>query len=179
MQTDVEDGADALVKNGTVDASRICIMGGSYGGYAALAGATLTPERYACAVSINGLSDPERMRNRVESGSQGKKSMVAEWWRKSMGEDTAQLRKISPIENVEKARAPILIVHGADDSVVPIEQGRSMNGRLKRAGKDVRYVEMAGDDHWLSTAPTRTQMLSEVEKFLADHLARKTTTAAN
>jgi dipeptidyl aminopeptidase/acylaminoacyl peptidase len=63
--------------------------------------------------------------------------------------------------------------------VVPIEQGRSMNGRLKRAGKDVRYVEMAGDDHWLSTAPTRTQMLSEVEKFLADHLARKTTTAAN
>ena len=60
MQTDVEDGAAALVKAGYVDAARICIMGASYGGYAALAGATVTPERYACAVSVNGVSDPER-----------------------------------------------------------------------------------------------------------------------
>jgi acetyl esterase/lipase len=176
MQTDVEDGVDALVKNGTVDAARVCIMGGSYGGYAALAGATLTPERYTCAVSINGLSDPERMRNEVERGDQGKKSMVAEWWRKSMGEDVGHLRKISPVENAAKARAPILIIHGADDSVVPVVQSRSMHGKLKRAGKNVTYIEMPGDDHWLSGAATRTQMLSEVEKFLAVQLAPKGST---
>jgi dipeptidyl aminopeptidase/acylaminoacyl peptidase len=58
MQTDVEDGADALVKNGTVDAARICIIGASYGGYALHAGASLTPGRYTCAASVNGLSDP-------------------------------------------------------------------------------------------------------------------------
>jgi dipeptidyl aminopeptidase/acylaminoacyl peptidase len=170
MQTDVEDGADALVKMGTVDGSRICIMGGSYGGYAALAGATLTPERYACAVSVNGVSDLEWMRNNVESGSQGRRGMSAEWWRKSMGEDVKHLRRVSPIENADKARAPILILHGADDTVVPVAQGRDMHAKLRRAKKDVRYVELRGDDHWLSDAPTRTQMLKEMETFLAENL---------
>jgi len=170
MQTDVEDGMDALVRNGTADGARVCIVGASYGGYAALAGAVLTPERYTCAVSVNGVTDLERMRNAVERGEQGKRSMAAEWWRKSMGEDVTHLRKISPIENVVKARAPILIVHGADDTVVPVEQSRSMNGKLKRAGKNVRYVEMPGDDHWLSGAATRTQMLREIETFLAQQL---------
>jgi dipeptidyl aminopeptidase/acylaminoacyl peptidase len=171
IQTDVEDGADALVKNGMVDAARICIMGGSYGGYAALAGATLTPGRYACAASVNGVSDLERMRDAVERG-QGKRGMLAEWWRTSMGGDIKQLRKVSPIENAERARAPILIVHGTNDSVVPVEHGRSMRDKLERADKNVRYVELSGDDHWLSSAETRTLMLREVETFLAENLAR-------
>jgi len=163
----------AVSRNGTVDAARVCIMGGSYGGYAALAGATITPDKYACAVSVNGLSDPERMRNKVESDEKGKRGFEAEWWRKSMGEDIGHLRKVSPIENASKARAPILIVHGADDSVVPVEQSRAMHVKLKRAGRNVTYIEMPGDDHWLSGAATRTQMLREVENFLAKHLAGK------
>jgi dipeptidyl aminopeptidase/acylaminoacyl peptidase len=113
------------------------------------------------------------MRNAVERGQDGKKSAVAEWWRKSMGDDVGQLRRVSPIENTARVRAPVLILHGADDMVVPVEQGRSMSGKLKRAGKDVRYVELKGDDHWLSDASTRTLMLIESEKFLAEHLAKK------
>jgi dipeptidyl aminopeptidase/acylaminoacyl peptidase len=62
---------------------------------------------------------------------------------------------------------------------VPVEQSRAMHGKLKRAGKNVTYIEMPGDDHWLSGAATRTQMLHEVETFLAAHLAPKTTTASN
>lgn len=170
MQTDVEDGADALARMGTVDPARICIVGASYGGYAALAGATLTPDRYACAVSVNGVADLEWMRNNIERGSQGRRGMSAEWWRKSMGEDVSHLRMISPVENASKARAPVLILHGVDDSVVPIEQGRTMHARLRRADKPVRYVELRGDDHWLSDASTRTQMLKEIETFLAEHL---------
>ena len=92
MQTDVEDGVAALVKAGYVDAARICIVGGSYGGYAALVGATVTPEHYACAASINGLRDPERMLNDAQRG--GSTSMGAEWWRKSMGSDMDHLRKV-------------------------------------------------------------------------------------
>ncbi len=171
MQTDVEDGAAALVKAGHVDAARICIMGGSYGGYAALAGATLTPERYACAVSVNGLSDPEDMLKDVQRG--GRNSMVAEWWRKSMGaNDMEHLRKISPLRNAEQVRIPILLLHGVDDSVVPVEQSRDMNAKLLRAKRNVRYVEISGDDHWLSGASTRTQVLKEIETFLAQSLAR-------
>ena len=171
MQTDVEDGAAALVKAGHVDAARICIMGGSYGGYAALAGATLTPERYACAVSVNGLSDPEDLLKDVQRG--GRNSMAAEWWRKSMGaNDMEHLRKISPLRNAEQARIPILLLHGIDDSVVPVEQSRDMNARLLRAKRNVRYVEISGDDHWLSGASTRTQVLKEIETFLAQSLAK-------
>ncbi len=169
MQTDVEDGADALVKSGIVDAARICIMGGSYGGYAALAGATVTPGRYACAVSVNGVSDPEYMLEEAKKGSYGSKGMAAQWWSKSMG-DPKHLRQVSPRAQASRARAPILLIHGTDDSVVPVEQSRRMHTTLRGERKDVTYIELKGDDHWLSSASMRTQMLYEVEKFLARHL---------
>jgi dipeptidyl aminopeptidase/acylaminoacyl peptidase len=169
MQTDVEDGGDALVKMGMIDASRICIMGASYGGYAALFGATVTPDRYACAVSVNGVSDPERMLDNSRKNYLGKKGMAADWWSRSMG-DEKHLRQVSPRAQVARARAPILLIHGTDDSVVPVEQSRRMNDALKKEGKSVRYVELKGDDHWLSSASMRTQMLVEVEKFLATEL---------
>jgi dipeptidyl aminopeptidase/acylaminoacyl peptidase len=169
MQTDVEDGADALVKAGMVDARRICIMGASYGGYAALAGATVTPDRYACAVSVNGVSDPERMLSDAKGSYLGKRGMAAEWWSKSMG-DAKHLHTVSPKAQAAKARAPILIIHGTEDTVVPVEQSRRMTATLKAAGKNVTYVELKGDDHWLSSASMRTQMLQEVEKILASAL---------
>ena len=169
MQTDVEDGMDALVKGGYVDASRVCIMGGSYGGYAALAGATITPERYACAVSVNGVSEPERLLNRALQDRAGSQGMGAEWWNKSMG-PVDHLRKVTPANLADKVRAPMLIIHGLNDAVVPIEQSRLMVRKLKGADKKVKFVELQGDDHWLSLAQTRTLMLSEVEKFLAESM---------
>ena len=94
------------------------------------------------------------------------------------GDNKAHMHKISPIEHVDQVRAPMLLLHGNNDSVVPVEQSRDMSEKLKKAGKNVRYVELKGDDHWLSSAPTRTQMLQEIETFLAEHLASKGTPAA-
>jgi dipeptidyl aminopeptidase/acylaminoacyl peptidase len=169
MQTDVEDGAAALVKGGYVNARRICIMGGSYGGYAALAGATLTPDRYACAVSVNGVTDLEDMLKDVQQG--GKKSMIAEWWGSSMGaDDMEHIRRISPIRHADAVRIPTLLIHGVEDTVVEVDQSRAMHARLVRAKKNVRYVELKGDDHWLSSASTRTRVLQEIETFLAASL---------
>lgn len=171
MQTDVEDGVDALVRAGMVDPQRVCIAGLSYGGYAALAGATLTPEKYACAISINGLSDPISLLNVAQQGALGTRNSGAEWWRASMGaDDMAHLRRVTPIDHAEAVRAPILILHGRDDAVVSVEQSRTMAARLRRANKDVRFVELQGDDHWLSEAPSRTQVLREMEQFLAQHI---------
>jgi dipeptidyl aminopeptidase/acylaminoacyl peptidase len=175
MQTDVEDGADALVKNGTVDAARVCIMGASYGGYAALAGATLTPDRYACAVSVNGLSDP--VQQLIDVTNYDRRSYNAEWWRRSMGDDVKHLRKVSPVEHVEDVRSPILVIHGNEDSVLAAGDSRAYSAKLQRAGKQVRYVELKGDDHWLSAASTRTLMLREIETFLAAQLGPKTDAA--
>jgi dipeptidyl aminopeptidase/acylaminoacyl peptidase len=169
MQTDVEDGVTALVKNGIVDGKRVCIVGGSYGGYAALAGATLTPDLYACAISVNGVSDPEDMLKEAQKAGRG--SMIAEWWGSSMGgDDLDHLRKISPVRHADVVRVPTLLLHGVEDTVVPVEQSRTMHAKLTRAKKNVRYVEIKGDDHWLSSASTRTQVLQEVETFLASSL---------
>ena len=168
MQTDVEDGVDALVKAGIVDAKRVCIVGASYGGYAALAGAALNPERYACAISVNGLSDPVELLRQYERADP--KSIGAEWWRKSMGGDLDQLRKVSPQRQASKVKIPVLLLHGRDDSVVDVEQSRAMNRKLQAAKAPVKFVELGGDDHWLSSASTRTQMLQEIETFLAASL---------
>jgi dipeptidyl aminopeptidase/acylaminoacyl peptidase len=173
MQTDVEDGVTALVRAGMVDESRVCIVGASYGGYAALAGATLTPDRYRCAVSVAGVSDLGLMLTRTERESGGDDSLSSDWWRASIGdrqEDRERIRSVSPANLAARAQAPILLIHGTDDTVVPIEQSRRMQRALESAGKNVRFVELRGDDHWLSDAPTRIQMLREIEGFLAQHL---------
>ena len=85
--------------------------------------------------------------------------------------DPKHLRQVSPRAQAARARAPILLLHGTDDSVVPVEQSRRMHAALRKENKDVTFIELKGDDHWLSTASMRTQMLSEVEKFLARQLA--------
>jgi dipeptidyl aminopeptidase/acylaminoacyl peptidase len=115
---------------------------------------------------VNGLSDPEDLLKDAQSG--GKKTMSAEWWGKSMGSDDMEhLRKVSPIRHADAVRTPVLLIHGVEDTVVPVEQSRRMNEKLQKANKDVKYVELQGDDHWLSSASTRTQVLQEIETFLA------------
>lgn len=170
MQTDVEDGVDALVKAGIVDPKRVCIVGASYGGYAALAGAALTPDKYACAISVNGLSDPVELLRQYERADPT--GIGAEWWRKSMGSDLDHLRKVSPQYQASKVKIPVLLLHGREDSVVDVEQSRAMNRKLQAAKAPVKFVELGGDDHWLSSASTRTQMLQEIESFLAPLLKK-------
>ena len=174
MQTDVEDGVAALIRAGIVDSARVCIVGASYGGYAALAGATLTPDRYRCAVAVAGVSDLTSMLTDTERQTGGADSRSSDWWRDSIGdrqEDRDRIRAVSPALLADRVRIPVLLIHGTDDTVVPIEQSRRMNRALIAAGRDVRFVELRGDDHWLSDAPTRIQMLSEMEAFLAQHLS--------
>lgn len=172
MQTDVEDGVRALIRSRIADPARICIVGASYGGFAALAGAMITPDLYKCAISVNGVSDlPAFLDHRIRT--YGQKSMTADYWQTSIGDrndDQASIRAASPSQNVNKITAPILLLHGTQDSVVPIEQSTRMRDRLRAAGKDVTFVELLGDDHWLSDAATRTKMLEANEAFLAKHL---------
>lgn len=175
MQTDVEDGVAAVVRAGIADPARACIVGASYGGYAALAGATLTPDRYRCAVSVAGVSDLLAMLAATERETGGEDSFASDWWRASIGdrdEDRERIRSVSPAFLAAQVRIPILLIHGTDDTVVPIDQSRRMHRALTEAGKDVRFVELRGDDHWLSDAPTRIQMLREIETFLAQHLSQ-------
>lgn len=172
MQTDAEDGVAALIKAGYVDPARVCIMGASYGGYAAFAGITLTPDRYACAVSVNGVADLELMLRRTKEATD-KNSAVYDWWRQSMGDpstDREKLRAASPVHLAQAVKAPVLVIYSTEDSVVPAEQPKAMINELKAAKKDVQVSVLKGDDHWLSTWEGRTQFLREIDRFLKEKM---------
>ena len=172
MQDDLTDGVTALVKAGYVDPEQVCIVGASYGGYAALAGAVFTPELYQCVVAIAPVSDLNRMLSE-EKRQRGKNHWVVSYWEDVMAEGDARrnkLRSISPVNFAENVVAPILLIHGDNDTVVPYSQSTRMRNALKRADKQVELVKLKGEDHWLSVAETRMQTLRAMDQFLATHM---------
>jgi dipeptidyl aminopeptidase/acylaminoacyl peptidase len=168
MQTDLSDGVAELSRQGIIDPRRACIVGASYGGYAALAGVTVQQGTYRCAVSYGGLSDlsylldHEFPESSTDNG--GGRYMLSFLGVKSSSD--RRLDAISPVKLAAKADAPILIIHGVDDTVVPIGQSREMYAALKRAGKSVEMVELKGEDHWLSSGVSRRAMLSATLAFV-------------
>jgi dipeptidyl aminopeptidase/acylaminoacyl peptidase len=169
MQTDLSDGVRYLASQGIIDPKRVCIVGASYGGYAALAGVTLDPGVYRCAVSVAGISDMRRFREWVRGVGWGRD---LRYWDRFIGtsdKNDPALLAISPIEHVSAVTAPVLLIHGRDDTVVPFEQSDVMESALKRAGKKVELVTMKHEDHWLSHSETRLQMLEACVKFLKEN----------
>ncbi|HEX5047536.1 MAG TPA: S9 family peptidase [Gammaproteobacteria bacterium] len=175
MQHDLTDGVAAVVAAGIADPERVCIVGASYGGYAALAGAAFTPELYRCAVAIAGVADLRDMLG-FERDRAGTESATVSYWREAMGVTSAdspvdRLNAASPAQHAQAVRAAVLLIHGRDDTVVPITQSRTMERALTSAGKSVQFVELDGEDHWLSRPKTRLATLQAVDAFLAEHLA--------
>lgn len=172
MQTDLSDGVRFLAKEGIADPARVCIVGGSYGGYAALAGVTLDPGVYRCAVSVAGLADLKRMLSWVNAKNFSAKNYAQRYWDRFMGvtgPGDPVLSRISPIEHVDAISAPVLLIHGRDDTVVPFEQSEVMYKALRRSQKAVELVVLDHEDHWLSRSETRLQMLKSTVAFLRAH----------
>lgn len=172
MQDDITDGIKALTTIGIADPERVCIVGASYGGYAALAGATFTPDLYKCVIAIAPVSDLNRML-RDEKRQSGSDHWVIDYWEMIMVDGDARRAKldsISPAKFADAVQAPVLLLHGDDDTVVPIVQSTIMKRALERADKQVKFVKLKGEDHWLSVAETRLQLLQEMDAFLKEHL---------
>ena len=170
MQDDVSDGVGALVREGVADPGRICIVGASYGGYVALAGAAFTPELYRCAVSVSGVADIPAMLG-ADKDRWGNEDPDYLDEVRTIGSPLDQnVVDRSPVHAAEKVRAPILLIHGEDDTVVPMAQSESMARALDRARKQYSFVQLKGEDHWMSRAETRLQIMKEIEKFLAANL---------
>jgi dipeptidyl aminopeptidase/acylaminoacyl peptidase len=169
MQTDLSDGVRFLVKEGIVDPRRVCIVGASYGGYAALAGAAFDPGVYRCAASIAGPADLRRMLAWTKEREGRGDSNVLRYWDRFMGASNPSdpvLEAISPAAHADKIDIPILLIHGKDDTVVDYQQSRLMATALKAAGKSVEFVTLDGEDHWLSREATRIRMLQSLVAFL-------------
>lgn len=165
MQTDKSDGLKALADAGIVNAERACIVGASYGGYAALAGVTIEQDVYRCAVAVNGVFDLKRW---LDWRITGRKDIFRRSADRQFGRDT-DLEAISPTKLAERADAPVLLIHGRDDTVVEYEQSVLMEDALKDAGKQVQFITLEGEDHYLSQASTRKAMLNAAVQFVERH----------
>ena len=172
MQTDLSDGVRYLAAEGIVDPARVCIAGASYGGYAALAGPSLDPGVYRCAVAVAGLSDIRRMLKWINDRSSSPYNHAQRYWDRFLGvsgPNDPAADAISPSKHIDAITVPVLLIHGKDDTVVPFEQSEVMYDALRAAKKRVELVTLKGEDHWLSRSATRLQMLESSVAFLRAH----------
>ncbi|MFO1241171.1 MAG: S9 family peptidase [Sphingomonadaceae bacterium] len=163
MQDDLNDAVDHLAAKGMIDPKRVCILGASYGGYAAMRAAQRDGGRFRCAISYAGVSDLGRMA-RYDS-----KFLEGAEFKQSLRKKAPDFDAVSPLRFPEQFSTPILLIHGKLDLRVPVEQSRGMAARLKAAGKTYRYVEQPLGDHHFSRAADRIQFLQETDAFLRQY----------
>jgi pimeloyl-ACP methyl ester carboxylesterase len=175
MQDDITDGLDALIADGSVDPARVCIVGVSYGGYAALAGAVKTADKYRCAISVSGMSDLDALVKWERSGwaddSEGYQhilKMIGD-----PGKDSVRLATNSPAQHAAAAvKVPVLLIHGEEDGVTPVSQSERMQKALNRAGNKAEFVRLPQVGHRGWRKKTERQVLSKMQEFLLTNLGR-------
>jgi dipeptidyl aminopeptidase/acylaminoacyl peptidase len=172
MQTDLSDGVRYLVQQGIADPKRVCIVGAGYGGYAALAGVTLDPGVYRCAVAVDGVSDLGRWQKSLLDNHFRQISSEQRDWERLMGANgpnKAALNSISPIRHIDAVHVPVMLIHGQHDLSVPFEQSQDMYDALRHAGGVVELVTLPYEDHLFSGGASRLQMLQKSVDFLRTH----------
>jgi dipeptidyl aminopeptidase/acylaminoacyl peptidase len=165
MQDDVTDGVNWLIKQGIADPKRIAIYGGCYGGYKVLAGLAFTPELYACGVDYVGVSNLFTFLNTIPP-----------YWKpylETMYEmvghpekDKALLKKTSPVFHVDKIKAPLMVLQGAKDPRVNINESDQIVEALRKRGVNVKYIVKENEGHGFRNEENRMLLYTELEKFL-------------
>ncbi|MCC6925416.1 S9 family peptidase [Novosphingobium sp.] len=163
MQDDISDGLAWAAKEGIADPKRACIVGASYGGYAAMWGIAKDPDLYRCAVSIAGVANLRREVNDFGSAIMGGK--YRDDWKRM----TPDFATVSPINAISRIKAPLLLIHGKKDITVDYVQSESMFNKMRGAGKTVELVPMPLADHHFTREADRILLLSSIETFLARH----------
>ena len=163
MQDDLVDAIDWAAKEGLADPKRVCIVGGSYGGYAALRGAQRDGQRYRCAISYAGVSDLKGMLSYdVKFFDAENVNSYKSYWR----DQAADFATVSPLYHAADFSVPVLVAHGVKDKRVPIKQSREMVDALQKAGKTVVYLEQREGDHHFTREADRLEFLNAMKSFL-------------
>jgi dipeptidyl aminopeptidase/acylaminoacyl peptidase len=172
MQDDLTDAVNFFAGRGIIDPKRVCIVGSSYGGYAALAGGAFTPDLYKCVVSINGIGDLNDMLA-WDKSQHGSKSEIANYMAIQFANgdvDKNILKTISPEAYAASFSAHVLLIYSANDKRVPPKQSEQMLKALKRQKKSVVSLELKGEDHHMRDGTTRTKALEHTINFVRQHL---------
>lgn len=162
--SDITDGARWAVAEGIADPRRMCIVGWSFGGYAALLGAVRNSDLYRCSASIAGISDLNLLLSEARNFVNYK---IA---REQIGVNRDKLREDSPLKHIDEIQIPILLVHGDKDYQVEVDHSKKMAAALKRAKKPHRAVFLEDATHQLDRKSDRVTLLKELEKFLLEYL---------
>ena len=171
MQDDLDDGLAWMIKQGYTDPDRVCMLGGSYGGYAALVASFRSADKYQCAISFAGVTDLD--------------ALVENWWSAYRAYSSArtvqsgELRdQSSPLDRAGDIDVPVLIIHGDVDDRVPINHSRELVAVLEKRKSPHTYIELPNGDHYLSLQSHRKTFLQAVQKFLAANIGAKSSATA-
>jgi dipeptidyl aminopeptidase/acylaminoacyl peptidase len=174
MQNDVTDGIEHLVKQGTVDRNRVCIGGGSYGGYATMMGLAREPSLFKCGINLVGVTDlfwwldlgyTDFNSYDPEASFTFLSATVGD-----PGKDTEMMRANSPRLQADKIKAPVLFIHGGGDRRVPIKHAEAMRDAMQERGLPYEWVVYPEEGHGFMKESNRTDYLKRIESFLLKHL---------
>lgn len=164
MQSDVSDAVRHMVEEGIFDPERICIAGMAYGGYSALMGVIQTPDLFQCAVSVNGMTNLEKVKENaaIMFGDVN--------WPERVGLGDQPTSNVSPFENPSRISRPVLLMAAKDDDIIDYKDSQALHRKLENLDKDSRFVLIEKGGHKLSTKSARQSQLSEMESFLKKHI---------
>ncbi len=163
MQDDLTDALNWAVAEGLADAQRTCIVGASYGGYAAMWGLAKDPDLYRCAVSIAGVSNLRKEAS--DFGNSSRENLYRSQWAK-MSNDFAA---VSPIYAVDRITAPLLLIHGKRDVTVDHRQSEKMHAAMRKVGKSSEFLSLPLADHYFTREADRLALLEAMGAFLRKH----------
>ena len=171
MHDDLIDAVDWAIARGIADPKRVAIYGASYGGYSALVGVTFTPEKFACAIDLFGISNLMTMMNTIPPYWKPWQAL----WKVRMGDYTTEagqrfLQERSPLNRVDRIVRPLLIGQGANDVRVKPSESDQIVAAMKERGVPVTYVFYSDEGHGFGRVENRRSFTAVVEAFLAKHL---------
>ena len=169
MHDDLVDAVRWVVDRGDADPDRVAIYGGSYGGYAALVGATFTPELFACGIDLVG---PSNLKTLIESVPPYWQPMIVQFHNRVGNPDTEQdfLWERSPLSRVDEVSIPLLIAQGANDPRVKQAESEQFVAALRERGIDHEYLLFEDEGHGFAKPENRMRFYAAMESFLATHL---------
>ena len=170
MQDDIYDGINWVEQQGLTDPARKCVVGASYGGYVALVAAYQKPRDFRCIASIAGISDLYDLARNSSLYRSRKQRIKNEIGDPTDEEDKQMLHEYSPVNHVPKIKAPLLVVHGTEDTRVRLKQTRHFYNVAKSEGIDIEYLELEDGTHFLDEYNNRLAVFAALDKFLEEHL---------
>ncbi|XOV81204.1 MAG: alpha/beta hydrolase family protein [Aestuariibacter sp.] len=167
IQQDIIDGTKWVIAQGGIDANKVCIMGTSFGAYSAVQASLLAPDLYKCAVANAGIYDLPRM---FDEGDIPKLIFGEAFLEKALGMEETKLKQFSPVYNLDKLKAPVLIAHGRQDVRAPFSHAEALKEGLEALDKPYDWFVKDTEAHGFYNQENRAEYFEKVVDFLGQHL---------